>query len=313
VTATASDGQTRSASEWLVPVSRHLRFAQASGHTVQTSFSALQAAALDGRLGKVVCDVRGPMVEVAAGDQLWFSTDELDVGVFAVGRARRPTKAKRPTLTVSIDRARTRLLAADPLPVGTIRRWVPELRQGAVGLDLRPRALAVLDGWQAERGERDTELLTPLGVTPWRAASRAAGGSALATDEVLGPISRLLRSQEFAVGVLDSGDRPAPWLVARRVRDVVVIDVERIKSGRGRDQALAAIGPLRELRWKLEREPKGELRVRTRLWIAFAGKPSEEVTTFLEDEDVLVSWLRAGTVELTDRSKQRWYQYLGVR
>jgi len=27
-----------------------------------------------------------------------------------------------------------------------------------------------------------------------------------------------------------------------------------------------------------------------------------------------VSWIqRGGVVELTDRSKQRWYQYLGVR
>jgi hypothetical protein len=300
-------------SEWLVPVSRHVRFAQASGHTVETSFGKLQAAALSGRLGKVVCDVRGPMVEVGVGDQLWFSTDELGVGVFAVGRAGRPTKTKRPTLTVTIDRARTRLLVADPLPVGTIRRWVPELRLGAVGLDLRPRALAVLDGWQTERGERDAELLTPLGVVPWRTTLRAYGGAALATDEVLGPIARLLRSQEFAVGVLTTGDRPDPWLVARRVRDVVIIDVERLKTGRGRDEALAAIGPLREFRWKLEREPRGDLRVRTSLWIAFAGKPHEEVTTFLEDEDILVSWLRSGTVELTDRSKQRWYQYLGVR
>ena len=50
------------------------------------------------------------------------------------------------------------------------------------------------------------------------------------------------------------------------------------------------------------------------LWLAFDARPPEEVATFLEDSGVLVSWcMRAGIVELTDRSKQRWYQYLGVR
>lgn len=295
-----------------MPVSRYLRFAQASGHTVDNSFNALQQAALSGRLGKVDADLRGPLVEVSAGDELWFYTDDHEAGVFAVGRARKPTKAKNATVTVTIDRVRTRVFAADPLPAGTIRRWVPELRQGAVGLDLRPRALAVLDGWQGERGERDVDLLAPLGAVPWRAATRS-GSRSLARHEVLGPISRLLRSQDFAVGIVDTGDRPDPWLVARRVRDVVVIDVERLRRGRGRDEALSAVGPLREYRWRLEREPRGEYRLRTSLWIAFTSRPHEEVATFLEDDDILVSWLRAGNVELTDRSKQRWYQYLGVR
>ena len=142
-------------SDWLVPVSRYVRFAQSSGHTVDNSFNALQDAVLAGRLSKVECDPRGPLVEVSAGDELWFYTSDLEAGVFAVGTARRPARTKRPVITVTIDKARTRLLAADPLPAGTIRRWVPELRQGAVGLDLRPRALAVLEGWQGERGERD--------------------------------------------------------------------------------------------------------------------------------------------------------------
>ncbi len=103
-------------------------------------------------------------------------------------------------------------MAADPLPAVTIRRWVPELRQGAVSLDVRPRALAVLDAWQRERGERDAELLGPVGATPWRtAATKGTKGALPAQHDIVAPIARLLRSQDFAVG-LESRARSEPRL-----------------------------------------------------------------------------------------------------
>jgi hypothetical protein len=302
-------------SDWLVPVSRHVRFGLASGRTVESGFSKLQDAAISGRLSKVMCDVRGSLVDVWSGDVVWFYTEELEVGVFAVGRAHRPTKTNTPTVTITIDLPHTRLLAADPLPATTMRRWVPELRQGAVALDLRPRALAVLEAWQVERAERDADLLGVIGVTPWRAATkrRKAGTTQLAQDDVLGPVARLLRSQDFAIGVID-GAGDAPLLIARRVRDIVIVNVERSRGASGRAAALAAYGAVRERKWRLERESARDLRLRVSLWTAFVARPHEDVVAFLEDEDVLVSWQhRKGIVELTDRSKQRWYQYLGVR
>ncbi len=299
-------------SDWLVPVSRHTRFAQKSGRTLDHDFETLQAAIVAGRLGKVVCDVRGSLVELTSGDVVWFYTTDLDVGVFAVGRAGAATKGKTPTVTVTIDRTRTRLLAVDPLPAGTIRRWVPELRQGAVSLDVRPRAYAVLDAWQHERGERDVELLAPLDASPWRTAARTAKGAKAALHDVIAPIARLLRSQDFAVG-LETPVRAEPRLLARRVRDVVVVDVCRVGAGRGREEALAAIGPLLQAQWRIQRDTS-DTRLQVTLWLAFSARPNDDLATFLEDTGVLVSWcLRPGVVELTDRSKQRWYQYLGVR
>ena len=301
-------------SDWLVPVSRHVRFAQASGRTVDSTYESLRAAALDGRLDKAVCEVRGPLVNLRAGDTVWFFTPELEVGVFAVGRARAPTKTKRAEVTVALERARGKVLAADPLPAATIRRWVPELRQGAVSLDARPRALVVLDAWQRERGERDTELLTPIGVTPWRAALAKGSRKVLpALHDVVAPVARLLRSQDFAVGI-ERAARDEPRLVARRVRDVVVVDVCRARGGAGRVEALAGLGPLLMARWRLEREPFDDVRLRTMLWLAFSARPHDDVTAFLEDSELLVSWPQPpGVVELTNRSKQRWYQALGVR
>jgi hypothetical protein len=298
--------------EWLVPISRYLRFTQPSGHALDAAFDSLQDAALANRIANVVCDVRGPLVDIAADDTLWFYTEDADAGVFAVGRAQRPNKTDD-TFTVTIDKPRTRVLSMDPLPAAGIRRWVPELRQGAVALDLRPRAQTVLDAWQRERGDRDAELLAPVGATPWRSVTRTKGKRHPARDDVYGPIARLLRSQDFALGMFD-GSGSAPWLVGRRVRDVVTIHVERGKGARVRTQALAEIGPLRNFRWQVERDTSRDVRLRNSLWIAFITKPAEDLTDFLEDEDVLVSWqTRSGSVELTDRSKQRWYQYLGVR
>jgi hypothetical protein len=300
--------------DWLLPVSRYTRFTQTSGRAIDNaSFDSLAGAALAGRLGKVVCDVRGPLIEVEAGDTIWLYTDDVEAGVFAFGRAGRHTKGQSPTFTITLDKTRTRTLAIDPLPATSIRRWVPELRQGAVALDLRPRAQTVLDSWQRERGDRDAELLGPIGATPWRSLSlRTSTGRHPARDNVYGPIARLLRSQDFALGMVD-GFGSAPWLVGRRVRDVVTIHVQRAKT-RLRAHALAEFGPLRDFRWRVERDTSRDVRLRTSLWIAFITKPPEDVCDFLEDEDVLVSWQhKSGSVELTDRSKQRWYQYLGVR
>jgi hypothetical protein len=288
-----------------------LRFADRSGRAIDPSFDALRNATLAGRLDRVTLEVRGPLVDLVAGDRVWFFV--ADIGVVLAGRARAPRKAKKPSIVVPLDRVRSRVFAADPLPAATIRRWVPELREGAVHLDLRPRALVVLDSWQHERAERDTELLVPLGALPWRSTvGRGAKASSPASHDVIGPIARLLRSQDFAIGVA----KPAttePRLLARRVRDVVIVDVCRAPAGRGHDEALAAIGPLLEARWRVEREP-GEARLSVSLWLAFATRPHADVGAFLEDAGVLVSWpQRGGLVELTDRSKQRWYQYLGLR
>ena len=306
-------GQTGAVTEWLVPVSRRLRFADRSGRAIDQSFAALRDATLAGRLDRVTFDVRGPLVDLVAGDRVWFFVSELDVGIGLVGQARARKAAKKPSIVVSIDRVRSRVFAVDPLPAASIRRWVPELREGAVCLDLRPRVLRVLDSWQHERVERDTELLAPLGASPWRSiALRGTKPSSLASHDVIGPIARLLRSQDFAIGLA----KPAmaePRLLARRVRDVVIVDVCRAPVGRGHDEALAAIGPLLETRWRVERNP-GEARLGVTLWLAFSARPHADVGAFLEDAGILVSWpSRGGVVELTDRSKQRWYQYLGLR
>jgi hypothetical protein len=121
-----------------------------------------------------------------------------------------------------------------------------------------------------------------------------------------------VRSQDFAIGVAKASG-PEPRLIARRVRDVVLVDVCRAAAGRGRDEALSAIGPLLEAQWRIERAPR-DARLGVSLWLAFSARPHGDVTAFLEDAGVLVSWpQRNGVVELTDRSKQRWYQYLGLR
>jgi hypothetical protein len=299
--------------DWLVPVSKYAQYRQESGRAIPMQYDALQAAALGGSLATVVFELRGPLVDVEVGDRVWLYTDELEIGVFGVGRALRPTRTKKSTVTVTIDKSRTRTFATDPLPAVTMRRWLPELRQGAMLLDTRPRALRMLDSWEHERAERDAELLDPISAIPWRAVSRRAGDKSLIVrDPILAPIARLLRSQEFAIGAV--AHKPGrSWLVGRRVRDVVVVDVEKVRSGRGRDEALASLGPLREYEWRIGREA-GDLRLRTSLWMAFTARPEEQVIAFLEDENVLVSWQHGpGVAELTDRSKQRWYQYLGVR
>jgi len=294
-----------------VPVSRRLRFEDRTERAIDPSFDALRDAALAGRLDRVTLDVRGPLVDLVAGDRVWFFV--ADVGVALVGRARSPSKTNKPSIVVSLDRVRSRVLGADPLPATTIRRWVPELREGAVALDLRPRALGVLESWQHERAERDTELLAPLGASPWRSIlSRGARARSPASHDVIGPIARLLRSQDFAIGLAKPMGAD-PRLIARRVRDVVIVDVCRAPAGGGREQVLAAIGPLLEARWRIEREPR-DGRLSVSLWLAFSTRPQADVGAFLEDAGVLVSWpQRGGLVELTDRSKQRWYQYLGLR
>ena len=277
-------------SDWLVPISRHVRFAQTSGRTVDPHYNTLRDAALGGRLAQVDCEVRGPLVNLRSGDIVWCYTTELEVGVFAVGRAKAATKAKRPIVTVTFDKTRTHVLAADPLPAVTIRRWVPELRQGAVSLDVRPRALAVLDAWQRERGQRDAELLGPVGATPWRtAATKGTQGRAARAARHRRRRSPACSDRRTSRSGLESRARSEPRLVARRVRDVVVVDVCRRPRAAAAPRRSTAIGPLLMAQWRLEREAfDGRTPARDACGWRSRRARTTSVTTFLEDSGMLV-------------------------
>jgi len=298
---------------WLVPANRYVRFVNNSGRTIAPKFADVRNAALSGRLDSFVCEVRGALVDARAGDTIWCYLPDLDVGLVAVGRARRPKAGKHATITAKIDRRRSRLLAVDPLAASTVRRWVPDLRHGSVDLESRPRAMAVIDAWANERNERDLETLEIFAVKTWRdAAGRSNRVSNLAVHDVLAPIARLLRSQEFAVGV-KAPTTSDPQLIARRARDVITLRVCRLRTGGGKLEIPEAVGNLLESRWRLERST-GDPKLRITPWLACSARPSAELTTFLEDLGILVSWpARGDLVDLTERSKQHWYQHLGVR
>jgi hypothetical protein len=161
-----------------------------------------------------------------------------------------------------------------------------------------------------ERGERDDALLGPLGVQSWRArAARGSSGTRPVDDPVLATVVPFLRSQDFAVGLVarDGGTR----LVARRSRDLLVI--HGVGADRSRPDTYRAFGAVRAHRWSIERA-HGDLHARSWAWLAFTAKPVPDLIAFLEDESVIVTWRQAGgRVEMSDASKQRWYQQLGVR
>jgi len=296
--------------DWLVPISRRTRFVDRSGRTLNQRFELIRSATLSGRLTTVSADVRGALADAQPGDTVWLLWPEHDIGVMAVGKARvgRSRRAEPPRLLVTLDRVPTRLLIVDPMPAAFVRRWLSDLR-GGFRLDFRPRAFEAIRAWVDERGERDDALLSPLGAQSWRA--RAARGSSARPidDPVLSTVVPFLRSQDFAVGLVtrDGGVR----LVARRARDVLVVHGVGVEGGR--PETYRAYGTVRAHRWSIERATT-ELHARSWPWLAFAAKPPSDLVTFLEDEGVIVTWRQAGgQVEMSDGSKQRWFQQLGVR
>jgi hypothetical protein len=299
--------------DWLVPLSRYTRFVDRSYHPLTPRFDLVRSAALDGRLRSVAAEVRGPLADVQPGDTVWLLWGEHDIGVMAVGRARarrtRPNRA--PELPIALEQARTRALVVDPMPSALIRRWLPDLRGGGIRLDVRPRAFEALRAWEKERHERDEALLRPLGVPTWRSRAGRGGADRPVDDAVLSSAVPFLRSQDFSVGLITR--EHAPRVVARRARDVVVVHGVGAPSERGRPDALAAFGRLRGHRWAVAHSHP-DLDIRVFAWLAFAARPPAEILAFLDDEGVLVTWLHgAGKVEMGERSKQRWYQQLGVR
>jgi hypothetical protein len=300
-------------SDWLLPLSRHTRFIDRNSRPVAPRLEAVRGAALDGRLASVAAEVRGPLADVATGDTIWLFWSEHDVGVMAVGRARarRTRRNRAPELPIGLDQTRTRALVVDPMPSVLVRRWLPDLRSGGTRLDVRPRALEAVRAWEKERRERDEALLRPLGVTTWRARAGKGRDHRPVDDSVLASAVPFLRSQDFSVG-LTTRD-PVPRIVARRARDVLVVHGVRAPGERSRPDALSAFGALRGHRWALA-QAHADLRVRVFAWLAFAARPPSDIVAFLDDEGVLVTWLHgAGRVDMSERSKQRWYQQLGVR
>jgi len=296
--------------DWLVPISRRTRFVDRSGRTLTQRFELVRTATLSGRLTAVGVEVRGALADAQPGDTVWLLWPEHDVGVMAVGRGRlgRPRRAEPPRLLVTLDRTPTRLLVVDPMPAAFVRRWIPDLR-GGFRLDLRPRALEAIRAWVHERGERDDALLVPLGAQSWRTSAARGAGSRPIDDPVLSTVVPFLRSQDFAVGLVARDG--ATRVVARRGRDVLV--VHAVGADRSRAETYRAYGALRAHRWAIERD-HGDLHARSWPWLAFAAKPAPDLVAFLEDEGVIVTWRQSGgRVEMSEASKQRWYQQLGVR
>ena len=296
--------------DWLVPLSRRTQFIDRSGGTLSRRFEVVRDAALAGHLRSVDVEVRGALADAEPGDTVWMLWSEHDVGVMAVGRVRRrrARHGEPPELSVALDKARTRLLVIDPMPMVLVRRWIPDLRGGA-RLDHRPRAFEAIQSWEHERGERDDALLAPLGLQSWRARAGRGTGARPVDDPALAAVVPFLRSQDFAVGVVtrDGGTR----LVARRSRDLLVI--HGVAADNTRPATYQAFGLVRAHRWSVERSHT-DLHVRVWAWLVYPAKPAAELIGFLEDEGVLVTWRHAGgQVEMSDRSKQRWYRQLGLR
>lgn len=298
--------------DWLVVVSRQTRLLDRNKRVLPRDFVAVRKAAIEGRLSSLATEVRGELAEVSPGDTAWAFWSEGDVGVMGIGRVQTP-RARRgapPELLVAFDRVRTRALAIDPLPASLVRRWLPELRKSGTRLDVRPRALDSVRGWEQERATRDDALLRPLHAAPWRSAA-ARGTKRAVDDPVLASVVPFLRSQDFAVGVATR--HGAPRIIARRSRDVLVVHAAGRSTGSKSEDATAAFGRLYEHRWSIERSSP-ELHAQVRPWLAFAVRPPVDAVAFLEDEGVFVTWLQAGgRVEMTQRSRHRWYEQLGAR
>ncbi|HSO96032.1 MAG TPA: hypothetical protein VLV81_08320 [Acidimicrobiia bacterium] len=299
--------------DWLVPLSSHTRFLDRGSHALTLRFDVVRGAALDGRIASVAAEVRGPLADVKTGDTVWLFWAEHDIGVMAVGRARAPrTRRNRaPELPIALEQARTRALVVDPMPSGVIQRWLPDLRSSGIRLDVRPRALEAIRAWERERHDRDEALLRPLGAPTWRARAGRGGAARPVDDPVLSSVVPFLRSQDFSVG-LTVRDHAAR-VVARRARDVLVVHAIGVPGERTRPDAFAAFGRLRGHRWALALG-HDDLHLRVFAWLACASRPTSETLAFLDAEGVLVTWLHgAGKVEMSEQSKQRWYQQLGVR
>ena len=296
--------------DWLVPISRQARFLDRSEEPLSPTLETVRDAGLTGQLASVVLDVRGALADVQERDTIWLLWPEHDLGIVAVGRAQ-PRAARpgaRPSIVVALDRTRTRMLVVDPMPAALVHRWISDLRSGA-RLDLRPRALEAVRSWELDRAERDEALLRPLALPSWRFRAAQGGRGRPIDDPLLASVVPFLRSQDFAVGVVARDG--ATRLVARRGRDLVVVHAE--PSGSSRPDRARAVGELREHRWSLQRA-HADHRLALWGWLAFTARPPTEALAFLEDEALIVTWRQSGgRVEMSEQSKQRWYQRLGVR
>ena len=296
--------------DWLVPITKRARFLDRTSRTISPTLETVRRAGLSGRLTTVVIEVRGALADVDDRDTIWLLWPEHDLGIVAVGRAqqRAPRRGERPAFEVTLDRTRTRTLMVDPMPAALVHRWITDLHSGT-RLDLRPRALEAVQAWEHDRAERDEVLLRPLGLPSWRTRAAHGGRGRPIDDPLLASIVPFLRSQDFAVGLV-TRDR-ATRLVARRSCDLLV--VYAVPGGATRPDRARAVGELREHRWSLQRA-HAEDRLEVWGWIAFATRPPTEALAFLEDEALVITWRQSGgRVEMSERSKQRWYQRLGVR
>ncbi len=294
---------------WLYPISSKggYWYEVRPGKRENMSFEVFRDYVLAGRLRSDKWVVNQNFKAIQARDELFIYTGDADRGIIGYGRVVDKVEEEDAWRVIfRLDQNRTKQLLFDPIPAPLIRQLIPFPRKTVINLGPYQDALQRLLPWSHFRTRQESLALSPLQLKPRRRVVAKAISKRdtrwLLHDTVLQPVNNFLSANEFVVGGHPI-DRLQPDMVARRDRDLIIVEGKVIQEGSGRDEARTGIGQLLDYSWQLKyRHPK--LHLRHQLWVAFSHRPGRGVIDFLEHYKVLVSWVKNGVISFSEMSKR---------
>jgi hypothetical protein len=297
---------------WLYPISSKggYRYEIRPGKWIDMSFEVFREYVIAGRFRS---DKRWVVNQnfkaIRAGDELFIYTGDADRGLIGYGRVVDKVEEKDARLVIfRLNQKRTRELLLDPIPAPLIRQLIPFPRKTVINLTPHKDAFQRLLPWSHFRTQQESLALSPLQLKPRRRVVAEAilkrDTRWLLHDTVLQPVANFLSANKFVVGGRSIG-RLRPDMVARRDRDLIVVEGKVIQRDSGRDEARTGLGQLLEYSWHLKHR-HARLHLRHHLWLAFSSRPAKTVIDFLEHYKVLVSWVKNDAAWPSEGSKREW-------
>jgi len=237
---------------------------------------------------------------IQPGDRIWvyYGTSDGDLGVVGLARAlsvQAPKKPKgRAVITMRWDLKRTRELSRRPFPARKVRKSIPRA-QAAVWTIGEALSSALLKHLQLKGEAKVPSRVSPryaVGVSSTISYTRPKTVTVRRRhDAILRPLKTRLDVEGWTESRVNVQPKQVD-LAMSKGRCTLIVEAKTVSHATS-TEVRAAFAQLTEYAWRIRRESGGE-ETRLVLWSLFEKKPEDDEIRFLEDHDILVSWVSQG-------------------
>ena len=234
---------------------------------------------------------------IAEGDRVWayYGTSDGDLGVVGLAYVNIVSTPEKPRgkamVELEWDMKITDGLLKVPFPALSVRKYIPRAQGGVWRIE--PRFASQLDKHIKSTHQN-------RGLTPWKGRYATGVSSTISYtrtgkvtverrhDAMLHPLKIRLNANGWVEVGVDVQSKRVD-LAMRKGATTIIVEAKTV-SGATVGEVRSAFAQLMEYGWRVERRGKSK-GMRATLWALFEKEPKLEEIEFLEDHNLLVSWI----------------------